>query len=80
MATKEKSAKKTTQKKSSFHEMTDAELDKNLLEYKKELQESRFTLATSGFPNVSKFKTLKRGIARVLTIKKAREMQEKSGK
>ena len=78
MAVKEKNVKKGVQKKRLFHEMTDKELESNLLDFKKELQEVRFNTVTSGYSNVSRFKTIKRNIARVLTVQKIRELKQTS--
>ena len=75
MAVKEKITKKTGQKKGAFQQMTDKELAVNLADFKKELQETRFKTITSGFTNVSRFKILKRNIARILTIQKLRSKQ-----
>ncbi|MDH5716339.1 MAG: 50S ribosomal protein L29 [Spirochaetia bacterium] len=65
-------------KSSSFHEMTDKELEKILVDSKKELQEARFKTATSGFTNFSKFKSLKKNIARILTVQRLRLIKEKA--
>ena len=75
MSVKEKNVKKAVQKKGSFKEMTDVELVKNLTDFKKELQDIRFKTITAGFANVSRFKNLKRNIARILTIQKQRQVK-----
>lgn len=75
MAKKEKKSKKV-----SLRSLSEAELKKLHNDYKKELQEIRFSIATSSYNNVSRVKQLKRSVARILTILKENELNiEKNG-
>lgn len=69
MAKKDKKGKKV-----SVRSLSDAELQKLYIDYKKELQEIRFSIVTASYNNVSRVKHLKRGVARILTILKEREL------
>jgi len=56
--------------KGKFEELTNEELEKSLLEFKKGLREQRFQAITSKVENPKKIKELKKNIARILTLKK----------
>jgi len=61
---------------SIYHELTDEELNKQLDEAKSELRELRFTYAVArSLPDPSKVGNIKRNVARILTVKKARELK-----
>ncbi len=64
---------KSSAKKVTLSELSNAELDVKYTEIKKELQEIRFKLVTSTVPNVRRIRALKKDIARILTIKNARK-------
>lgn len=59
-----------------FREMTSTELDEKLLDYKNELFNLRFQLATGQLDNPMKIKNVKKDIARVKTILHEREAKE----
>lgn len=59
-----------------FREMTSKELDEKLLDYKNELFNLRFQLATGQLDNPMKIKNVKKDIARVKTILHEREVKE----
>ena len=67
--------KKGKQKKASIHEMSDQELDSMYNDLKKEHQELRFKLVTSTVPNVRRIRHIKKDIARILTVKRKRQLQ-----
>lgn len=69
------SKSKKDSKKISFGELTDEELNARYDEYKKELQDLRFKMVTSTVPNVRRMRFLKRDIARIMTVRRQREMQ-----
>lgn len=75
-----KDKKKGAKKKVSFTELSDQELDKMYNEFKKEIQEIRFKIIASTYPNTSRISLLKRDIARILTVKNNRSMQAQAGK
>ncbi len=67
-------AKKDKKGKSiSLNLMNESELMKLYNESKKELQEIRFSIATSSYNNVSRVKHLKKNIARILTVQNERK-------
>lgn len=57
-----------------LREMTDAELDKKLADSKDELFRLRFQMATGQLDNPMRLKEVRRGIARVKTIIREREL------
>ena len=59
---------------SQWKNATIAELSKYNYDMKKELQEIRFQIAVGTVPNVRKVRVLKKNIARVLTIKRMKEL------
>lgn len=65
-------------KQVSLHELSDAELDKMFADHKAELLDLRFSLVTSSVQNMKKIQQLKRDVARVLTIKRERELKAKT--
>jgi len=58
-----------------FHDLTDAELYTKLADLRQELFNLRFQHATGQNKNPLDLRTLRRDIARVLTILKERELQ-----
>ena len=58
-------------------EMSSPELEKELMELKSELFKLRFGLATNSLENPMKIPAVKKDIARINTILKERELQEK---
>ncbi|MBE6371750.1 MAG: 50S ribosomal protein L29 [Lentisphaerae bacterium] len=60
--------------KISFKDMTDAELDSRIAEFKKEKFNYRAQAKAGQIENPAKFKELRRNIARILTEKKRREL------
>lgn len=63
-------------KASTFHDLTNAELSERLVEYKSELFNLRFQLATGQLQNTMAIRDCKRNIARVATILRQRELKE----
>jgi large subunit ribosomal protein L29 len=57
-----------------LRDMTDTELKKKLVETKDELFRLRFQMATGQLDNPMKLKEVRRGIARVQTIIREREL------
>ena len=57
--------------------MSSPELEKELSELKTELFKLRFSLATNGLENPMKIKEVKKDIARINTILRQRELEEK---
>jgi len=70
-----KADKKKAAKKVNFAELTDAELSRYHQDFRKELQEIRFSLVTSSYTNNARVGTLKRDIARILTVQNQRKTQ-----
>jgi len=60
-----------------IREMSSPELEKELKELKSELFKLRFSLATNGLENPLKIKEVKKDIARVNTILRQRQLEEK---
>ena len=58
-------------------EMSSPELEKELSELKTELFKLRFSLATNGLENPMKIKEVKKDIARINTILRQRELENK---
>ena len=58
-----------------LRELTDAELDKKLLDSKDELFKLRFQMATGQLDNPMKLQDVRRKIARVKTIIREREIK-----
>ena len=65
---------------SKIKEMSSEELEKEADELKSELFKLRFSLATNGLENPMKIKEVKRDIARIKTVLKQREIENKEGK
>jgi len=63
-----------------FHEMTNAELNEKYGSMKNELFNLRFQQTTGQLKNPLMIRTLKKDIARVLTILKEREMKGETNK
>ncbi|HIE34135.1 MAG TPA: 50S ribosomal protein L29 [Candidatus Altiarchaeales archaeon] len=64
--------------KSELWDMSIDELDSHLLDLKKELMKIRGILASGGIPDdVGKTREIKKTIARILTIKREKELVEK---
>ena len=55
------------------------DLSKNVEDIKKELQELRFQVAVGTIPNVRRIRALKKNVARILTIKRSKELSLSSG-
>lgn len=70
-----KADKKKSGKKISFAELSDAELTRYHHDFRKELQEIRFSMVTSSYPNNARVSTLKKDIARILTVQNQRKGQ-----
>ena len=66
-------------KAKQFHEMTVAELNEKYGSLKNELFNLRFQQTTGQLKNPLMLRTVKKDIARVLTVLKEREMKEKQG-
>ena len=60
--------------KISFKDMTDAELDSKIAEFKKESFNYRAQAKAGQIENPAKFKELRKNVARVLTEKRRREL------
>ena len=65
-------------KNKKLNEMSSPELEKELSELKSELFKLRFSLATNGLENPMKIKEVKKDIARINTILRQRELEEKN--
>lgn len=61
-------------KAEEIREKTSNELDKELIDLKKELFKLRFQMATNQLDNPMKLKSVKRDIARVKTVIREREI------
>ena len=64
-------------KNNKIKEMSSPELEKELSELKSELFKLRFSLATNGLDNPLKVKEVRKDIARVKTILRERELENK---
>jgi large subunit ribosomal protein L29 len=62
-------------KANQFREMSQDELNQNLTEFKSELFNLRFQLATGQLENPMRIREVKRNIARVKTILRERELK-----
>lgn len=62
-------------KAEEIREKTSNELDKELIDLKKELFKLRFQMATNQLDNPMKLKSVKRDIARVNTVIREREIK-----
>ena len=62
-------------KANRFRELSDQELQDRVAEYKSELFNLRFQLATGQLENPMRIKSVKKNIARVKTIIRQRELQ-----
>ncbi len=60
-----------------IREMSSQDLEKELGELKSELFKLRFSLATNGLDNPMRIKEVKKDIARVKTVLRQRELEEK---
>lgn len=69
--------KKRSKKIVTLADLSGKDLDKRYAELKQEHQELRFRLTTGGIPNVKRLSHIKKEIARILTIKRAREISTK---
>ena len=65
-------------KATKLHEMTDQELAQKLQDLKVEFFNLRFQKATGQLANPGSIKEIKRDIARVMTIQRARELKEQA--
>ncbi|MBS0616705.1 MAG: 50S ribosomal protein L29 [Spirochaetes bacterium] len=68
-----KAEKKKASNKVNFSELTDAELNRHHTDFRKELQEIRFSMVTASYPNNARVGLLKRDIARILTVQNQRK-------
>ncbi|MGE5473528.1 MAG: 50S ribosomal protein L29 [Ignavibacteriales bacterium] len=68
-------ANKLKDKLQEMRDMTSIELEKELSELKKELFKLRFQLATNQLDNSNKVSSVKKDIARIKTVIRAREIQ-----
>lgn len=68
-----KADKKKTAKKVNFAELADVELTRYHGDFRKELQEIRFSLVTASFTNNARVGILKKDIARILTVQNQRK-------
>ena len=59
-------------------DMTDAELERKVSDFKEELFNLRFQLATGQLDNPSRIKDVRKDIARCKTVIRQRELLEKS--
>ena len=59
---------------SELRQLEDNEIDQNLVDTRKELFNLRFQLATGRLDNVSRIATLRKDIARLLTLRREREL------
>lgn len=64
-------------KNKKINEMSSPELEKELSELKSELFKLRFSLATNGLDNPMRIREVRREIARVKTILRQRELNNK---
>ena len=65
--------------KGKIDEFTSEELDKSLFDSKEELRKERFKAVTSKVENPRRIRELKKHIARVLTLKRQRELGMNKG-
>jgi len=65
--------------KGKIDEFTSEELKKSLFDSKEELRKERFKAVTSKVENPKRIRELKRHIARVLTLKRQRELGMNKG-
>lgn len=70
-----KAKKEKAGKKVNFAELSDAELTRYHGDFRKELQEIRFSLVTSSYTNNARIGILKKDIARILTVQTQRKGQ-----
>lgn len=68
--------KKNAKKKSTIHELTNEEMDARYAELKKEQMQLRFSRITGNVPNVKRINQIKKEVARILTVKRMREIEE----
>jgi len=68
-----KADKKKTAKKVNYAELSDAELLRYHGDFRKELQEIRFSMVTASYSNNARVGTLKKDIARILTVQNQRK-------
>ena len=60
--------------KGKIDDFTSEELEKTLIESKEELRKERFKAVTSKVENPRKIRELKKHVARILTLKRQREL------
>lgn len=70
--------KKKSKKIVTLKDLSEKDLDKRYAELKQEHQELRFRLTTGGIPNVRRLRHIKKEVARILTIKREREIAIKA--
>jgi large subunit ribosomal protein L29 len=70
-----KADRKKAGKRVNFAELSDAELERYHQEFRKELQEIRFSMVTSSYANNARIGVLKKDIARILTVQNQRKRQ-----
>ncbi|HRP68037.1 MAG TPA: 50S ribosomal protein L29 [Turneriella sp.] len=75
-----KADKKKATKKIDFAELTDAELMRHHGDFRRELQEIRFGMVTASFTNNARVGSLKKDIARILTVLSQRQQKGKASK
>ncbi len=63
-------------KPEKIRDMTDKELEEQLKNLRKELFNLRFQLATRQLHNPSRIKLVRKDIARLLTVKRERELEK----
>lgn len=62
-------------KAQQFRELDSAQLQEKLSEYRKELMNLRFQHATAQLENTQRIPLVKKSIARIMTIMKAKDME-----
>ncbi|MDO4539897.1 MAG: 50S ribosomal protein L29 [Syntrophomonadaceae bacterium] len=67
-------------KAKKMRDMTDAELEKKIRDYKEELFNLRFQMATGQLDNPMRIKDVRKNIARCKTVIRQRELLEESNK
>lgn len=63
-------------KSSEMRDKKDSELQNKLSDYRKELFNLRFQHATGQLGNTQRMKTVKRNVARILTILRERDLEQ----
>ncbi|MBV6492879.1 MAG: 50S ribosomal protein L29 [Turneriella sp.] len=75
-----KAEKKKAVKKVNYAELSDEELTRHHADFRRELQEIRFSMVTAAFSNNARVGSLKKDIARILTIQGQRKRQNSNQK